>query len=196
MDNKINRMKEYFRRNFPEYEISLSPERIRGGDIECVSLKKDDDRKYIYYSHNLGRKVSNIIDGSYPITLPYGNVYTLNSYEVGDFVRSFIAITNVNHSEVYSIGYDLNYQQFMVFPIDDNGLIDDDIMVELIKQEKPIIGIDPIHYKRILELNNIYYIMQYLKVENGFKICNDLFEKNSDRIKELESISLGKTRSK
>ena len=39
-------------------------------------------------------------------------------------------------------------------------------------------------------------IMQQLKIENGFKVCNELYEKNSDRIKELESISLDRIRAK
>lgn len=189
MNDILNKLLEYIKKLHPDYEIILPDDRFYSEDVERIILEKGDDRKSFFYNHRLDRMVSNVIDGAYTIKLHFGNLYTLHSYKIGDKVRVFLAITNTDIGKVYSVGYDLNKKEFMVFPIDEKGLIYEDGMVTLLKLEDSSIGVEPSIYKDNLKIGNLYYVLRGLNTTNEFEVTNKLVSYNQDEIDVCERIT-------
>lgn len=194
MNEILSDLLKHLKEKHPNYEVKLMDKRFYNDDIERVSLENEDDKKSFFYNDRLDRIVSNIIDGAYTIKLNFGNMYTLHSYVINDKVRAFLAITNTDIGKVYSVGYDLNTKEFMVFPIDEHGLIYEDGMVTLLKLEDPSLGIDQKIYKDNLKIGNLYYVLRGLGTTNEFEVTNELVRFNKDEMDVYERITRDRRR--
>ena len=182
MDSKI---RKYFDINYPNYNIEIGDSVFRG-DVIRVYLEKDGVTKSVLFNVEEEKEYSNLFDGLYQIVRYYGNAFTLHSYEVNDIIRSFVAITNVDSGTVLPIGYDLNNFEFIMLPINNEGLIDDNGMIETIKTEDCVTGFSPLLYKEIVSIGNIYSILMYLNADIVLDVIDKLFDYNKDMLEVLK----------
>lgn len=187
MDDK-NIMQKYFKDNFNDYEIEVVNYPFKKEGMEYIHIQKDNIRKSLYYSYKLGRVATNMFDGIYFIKLPIGNAFTIHSYQVGNELRVFLALTNINHGIVYPVGYDLNNNKYFNFPLSENGLIDDNLMQEIAKEDS--LRIDKDVYENSHKLINLFYLIDYFGVKDGFEVCDNLVSYNKEKIDELEKETL------
>ena len=178
----------FFKEKYPDCNIKIGSIVFRSG-VYRVYIENDEISKSVLFDPEDEKIYSNEMDGLYQIVRYYGNAFTLHSYNVDDIIRSFVAVTNIDSGEVLPVGFDLNTLEFIMFPLDENGLIDDNAMVETIKAEEYSFskGFSPILYNEIVGFGNIYYIMKYLGVEDGFAITDKLFDYNKERLEELKN---------
>ena len=110
---------------------------LGGKDIKV--LEKDEDKiyitfnvdglkKYMYFDYNNFKPCSNVFD--YIDTTNY----FLKSYQVGNRVKLFFGKLN-DSKEVLPYGYDIINDEFIQFPLTDDGLIDEDIMNEYVDND-------------------------------------------------------------
>lgn len=183
-----------FQNAFPDCEVRFADSNIYNGKLDRVYVKKGDIEKSFYYNNESEKIVSNFVDTASTITLPYGHAYTLHSYHVGNKVRAFLAITNLDFGEVLPVGYDIMKKEFIILPINDKNIIDDD-RVKLSIENEPDIGLDKELYKKI-NLLNMYWTLQDLEIEKPFDVADELVKRNKDRIEELFNESLRRIRAK
>lgn len=181
MDDKKNIMQKYFIDNFGEYGIEIVNYPFEKEGMKYVHLNKDGIKKAIYYSDELERVTTNMFDGIYFIKLPVGNAFTVHSYQVGNELRVFLALTNIDHGIVYSVGYDLNNKEYFNFPLNENGLIDDNLMKEMVQREDSL-RIDKDVYNNSHKLINLFYLMDYFGIKNGIEVCDNLVLYNKEKI--------------
>jgi hypothetical protein len=190
-DKIINDIKKIY----PDYDIKVGASVFRS-DVFRVYLEKDGVKKSILYNPEEEKIFSNEIKGLYQIVRYFGNAFTLHGYNVNDVIRSFVAITNVDSGQVLPVAFDLDKRNFIMIPIANNGLIDDNMMIETIKEDDLSIGLSPFFYEDIVGLGNIYSIMMYLGIEDGFDITEKLFDYNKERLEELKEKTLERLRNK
>ena len=76
---------------------------------------------------------------------------------------------------------DINYRKFINFPLDEDGLIDEDVMINGLQNENPSIGINSEVYKNLEKFNIICTLID-LKVD-GFELISELDKRNQVKIK-------------
>ena len=183
MDEKYIRMLNNLQELYPGYDMELFKSYFNEDKCSCVWLSKEGIRKYIYYNHDLDKVVSNPIDGSYFFHKIYGNTYTLHSYLVDGGVRAFIGITNVDNGVFLQKCFDINRQEFVELPLK-NGLIDDEMMLEVIKKEDASIRFSFEKYQNAIKLNNIFIVLKNLI--GYYDVFDKINEINALEIDELE----------
>ncbi len=185
-ENKIS-VKELFGEEYSDYDITIGEDWVT--KLLRIKLVKGNDIKFRYYSVEDERVYSNIVDGTYSYSMlkeditkflgdeEFGkDVYDYSgwddgsfnslhdeiivfSYEIDGKIRAFVGLTNLYVGLSYPIGFDLNKQEFIKFPINKFGLIDDEKMKEHLREEKLNIGYDPEEYRKIM---NTTYDFSYL----------------------------------
>jgi hypothetical protein len=128
---------------------------LGGKDIQV--LEKDDEKiyltydvdglkKYIYFDYINFKPCSNSFD--YIDTTNY----FLKSYQVSNRVKLFFGKLNDN-KEVLPYGYDVINDEFIQFPLTDDGLIDEEIMNDYVSDD-PTISSSYENYKYLQETIN------------------------------------------
>lgn len=172
-----------FEKMYPGFIVRLDHGVFRSGVIR-IFLEKGGETKSMYYNLDEEKPASNFIDGAYTVQLTLGNMFTLHSYKKDDKLRVLICITNVDNGVVLPYGYDINKKEIIELPLDNDGLLEDEVIFENINKEE-VAGIEPRIYKKVLNsmLNNIFYVLPELGVDS--EICYDLAFANDGQIKEL-----------
>ena len=175
---------------YKDWKVKCSHSWSDPEEIALITIKKKGCRKYLWYNTNEERIVSNIVDGRYLLLNKDINNYDssfIYSCNINGKVRAFAGLMNVYVGLVYSIGYDLVREKPIIFPINENGLIDDDKMKGLLKEEA-VIGFDPEKYQNALSYDQYYYILNLLKnsknnyTEIGDMVRNSLIFHNKEEI--------------
>ena len=196
MEEKEERLKSFLRDNFSDYEIRFADKSIYDEHLVRIYIKKDGVEKSFFYNYNLEAVVSNLVDGVYSITLPSGNVFTLHSFIIDGKVRMFLSITNLEYGKVMPVGYDINKKNFVIFLMNNKGLIKEDNLKSYLESEEVNIGIDPLLYKNNLRLGNIYLILKNAKVDDEFKVIEKLEKMNDTFINELTNLTISRRKIK
>ena len=183
-----------FRNAFPDCEVRFSESDIYEGKLDRVYVKKGDIEKSFFYNNELETIVSNFVDAAYRVTLPYGHIYTFHSYHVGNKARAFLAITNIDYGIVLPVAYDLIKKEFIILPINDKNIIDDDA-VKLTIENEPEVGMEIESYRKI-NFINMFFALKDLKIEKPFDVTHELLRQNEDRVNELADESLRRIRIK
>lgn len=161
-----------------------------------IKLEKDGGCKYLYYNLKQIRPFTNMVDGVFNYHMhkdkiddflgdpTFGNDFNVNpdyfdgsldtledvimlfSYEIDGKIRAFVGLSNLYLGKSYPVGFDLNKQEFVKFPINELGLIDDKKMKEILNEEKLGIGFDIEEYKEACKSYDISYILRDLLKED------------------------------
>lgn len=105
-----------------DFYITREEVAVRTGNTNFAQdfYDKDDIRGYgIAYSHTVCND---------------GDKLNFYSFEINGKIRAFICLSNNRFGLAYPVGYDLNRQEYVKFPINEFGLIDDAKMKEIVLQ--------------------------------------------------------------
>ncbi len=94
--------------------------------IVFVTFKLDGLDKCVYFNCHTFSKCSNEFDAIDE------EGYFLKNYVINGKMRRFMGQIDLDTFMVKPYGYDINKNEYIIFPTDDKGLIDDDIMMDLV----------------------------------------------------------------
>ena len=164
--------------------------------IKQITFEKNGYKKHLYYNVEEDRPYTNLFEGEYGFIMhredlveflgdkDFGEDFAIDardngisirnlndskivfSYEIDGKIRSFLGLTNLYVGLSYPIGFDLNRQEFVRFPINQFGLIDDNKMRERLNNEKSGIGFDKEEYEKIMQANTLDYVIRKLLGED------------------------------
>ena len=190
-NNEKTTIRELIGDNLLDYNISVR-DYWNNSAIKQIIMENDGFKKYIYFNVKENRPYTNIIEGEYFYVMhrkdlvdflgdkDFGEDFFIDerdnkisicnlddssivfSYEIDGKIRSFLGLTNIYVGLSYPIGFDLNKQEFVKFPINKNGLIDDNKMREILNNEKLGLGFDKEEYEKIMQANTLDYIIRKL----------------------------------
>ena len=155
------------------------------GGKDVVIRKENDEKVIVYYKKDgLDKRVFfdceefRIYSNEFDVT--YVDSCFLKSYLINDKIRLLAGKLNTKTGVVKPYGYDINNNEFITFPLDENGLINELEMISFLNEDK-VIGFDKEEYINMPKYNLIL-LLQSLKID-GFKVLNELSDQNKSKIK-------------
>ena len=139
-----------------------------------IKYKKDDLSKCILFDYESFSPCSNEFDAIY-----VDNSF-LKSYLINDKIRVFVGKINPDSSVVKPQGYDVNMGKFITYPIDDDGKIIEEEMINYLENSSDL-GIDKEYYKKLNKLNLISLLLK-LKID-AFNVTRELELNNRVKVK-------------
>ncbi len=149
---------------------------IEDDENALVNIENDDLKKYcFYFNYKEFKQYSNNFD-----LVTVDSVF-LKSYIIDGTIRPFVGLVNTDNGVVKPLGFDICKQDYIDFPLDENGLIDDNKMTHNLNEEFYNIGYKQEFYKK-LDKRNLITLLAYLDVD-GFRVINRLKEQYKIKIK-------------
>ncbi len=99
--------------------------------------------KYMYFKYREFRPCSNVFD------YVDDKNFFIKSYVVDNKLRVFMGKINDDGTEVKPYGYDMNRREYINFPLDEDGLIDEDEMYDYVKTDAHLYGENISNYRYI-----------------------------------------------
>ena len=210
-DNKKQfTLRELIGEEYLDYKLSVRPRSVTAyGNTIGIELEKDGHVKYVNhvvdYTHD-SRPMTNFVDGVYlHDDVNEGDCSFLWSFEINNKVRAFVGLVNEYFGITYPVGFDLNSKQFVRFPINEYGLMDEKTMKKMIKVLEPInpeLGFDPQKYYKSLRHGSIDSIIreayrdEYFDVDTEIAdwILKHLDQNNEDEINKVKDMFEGNTK--
>ncbi len=125
--------------NIKDIEIDVSHV-----DNAFIKYHDGDMPRCFFLDYETFNRSSNIMD------VLFKNSCFLKSYQYGDKVRVFMGRLYYCPIMVRQFGCDVNIDDVILMPLDENGLLDEKQMIENIKKEKKDIGISIDKYKNAI----------------------------------------------
>lgn len=122
-----------------------------------VRYKENDLPRCIFFNYKDFSLCSNVFDGV------YDKGYFLKSYIINDHLRMFLGKLSYSPITVKEMGYDINKQEFISFPLNDNGLIDENEMMNYFLKDGKIRQFDKDIYQKT-ERNDLAWVLYDLHV--------------------------------
>jgi hypothetical protein len=176
-------LKEFFGTKPLDYHITCNQDFNSYNNL-YFELNKGKIKKRMYYNVKLGQVVSNVIDGRFNLSSAYKGLTNqdfsmLISYEVNGLIRPFIGFCNTENGYVYPIGYDVIKNEYIEFPMNELGLVDDDEMKRRLQEESEI-GYEEDYYNREAYCGNLRYIISTLTRGKVFtdSILDNIYARN------------------
>ena len=138
-DNKPEIIQEVFGTlNIKDIQIDISQV-----DNAFIKYYENDLPRCFFLDYKTFNRSSNIMDVLYK-----KNSCFLKSYQYGNKVRVFMGRLYYCPIMVRQFGCDVNKDDVILMPLDENGLLDENQMIDNIKKEKKDIGISIDKYKK------------------------------------------------
>ncbi len=127
----------------------------------------------------------------------YEDYTMIHSYLVNGKVRVFLGITNEYLGITYPIGCDLNKNEYFQFPINPDGTINEEKMIEELKNDDSSIGFSLEEYKKAVKAKAVANFLRILLKNDIFvlgsnnltrHIINSLAELNDNSIQEAKAM--------
>ena len=199
MENNIT-AKDLIGEEYLNYNIKMRE------DINCreeriyVFLENNGMSKYFVYLCDFDnpRPMTNIVDSLYEHHSDNSNLedHSISwSYEVQGKIRAVIGLSNTYVGVTYPIGYDLNTKQFINFPLNEFGLIDEKTLKDIFSGDDISIGFDKEVFKNAIDKHDLYRSVESFDIakfaggrEYANWILNNLEKYNMDYLKEVEQM--------
>lgn len=140
-----------------------------------VSYKEDGLKKCLYFDYKEFKSCSNIFDSVYV------DSSFLKSYVIDGTIWPFIGKVNYDNGVVEPMGYDICKNEYITFPLDEKGFIDDNVMIEKLNSEFYNIGYKKNSYIKINK-DSIISVLRAFGIED-FDILSKLQEQIIDKVK-------------
>ena len=158
--------------NFDGDNIHISDE--ENGKV-LVSYRKDGLTRHVYFDCEKFKTYGNVFDTTYV------NSFFLKSYQINNKMFVFVGKANFDTGAIYPMGYDVVREKYIDFPLDEDSYIDDNKMIEDLKNDKSNRGLNIEFYKN-LKKDSLIVLLSNLDVE-GFSVCEVLNKQVKRKIK-------------
>lgn len=159
--------------NFGGEDVRIREE---NDDKAFICYKENGFKKCMYFDLKEFRPCSSIFDAIYA-----DNCF-LKSYVINGEIRAFVGKIHSKEHTVKSYGFDINRKEYFLFPLDENGLIDEEeMLISLYEDVDDVKGFNKEYYKN-LDKRNLITLLLGLEID-GFKVVYDLQEKNMANVK-------------
>lgn len=131
-----------------------------------ILFKKDGFDKQIYFDCEKFELYGNSFDNIYV------NSFFVKSYVVDNKIKVFLGKLDVRNSTIYPMGYDIVNERYFDFPLDKDGFIDENMMINLLNNDISNRGLNIELYKNIKKDSLI--LMLFALDVDGFEVCRVL----------------------